>query len=248
MEKNNCMSLFIYDSLDELVEKMAEHFSKKVNAIIKESRECNLVLSGGNSPKRLYELLASYPYKTEIDWDNIYFFFADERCVPFHDPANNGLMVKKALFEPLKIADSRIFYISTLQSPEEAAKKYSKRIMAHFKEKPIRFDLVLLGLGDNAHTASLFPHTPVLREQKALVSAVYPGNNGTARITLTAPLINESMAISFFVYGESKAEAVKHVLEGEKNYEEYPAQLIHPEDGTVDWFLDKAASRLLNRV
>ena len=242
------MSLFIYDSVDELVHNMADDFMKKVNSIIKESGECNLVLSGGNSPKRLYEMLASYPYKVEIDWDKIYFFFADERCVPFNDPANNGLMVKKALFEPLKIADSRIFYISTLQNPEDAARKYSKRIMAHFKDNPIRFDLVLLGLGDDAHTASLFPRTPVLKEQKALVSAVYPPNNGTARITLTAPLINESTAISFFVFGDSKAEAVKQVLEGEKNYEEYPAQLIRPEDGTVDWFLDKAASRLLDRV
>jgi 6-phosphogluconolactonase len=241
------MSLFIYDSVDELIKMMADDFMKRVNAVIKESNECNLVLSGGSSPKPLYELLASYPYKSEIDWDKIYFFFADERCVPFNDPANNGLMVKKALFEPLKIADSRIFYISTLQNPEEAARKYSKRIMAHFKDKPIRFDLILLGLGDNAHTASLFPHTPVLSEQKALVSPVYPEKEPVSRITLTAPLINEAHAISFLVYGESKAEAVKQVFEGERNYEEYPAQLIHPEDGSVDWFLDKAAGRLLSK-
>ena len=210
------MSLFIYDSVDELVQNMADDFIKKVDTVINKSGECNLVLSGGNSPKRLYELLASYPYKAKLDWDKIYFFFADERCVPFDDPANNGLMVKKALFEPLKIADSRIFYISTLRNPEDAAKKYSKRIMAHFKDNPIRFDLVLLGLGDDAHTASLFPRTPVLKEQKALVRAVYPPDNGVARITLTAPLINESMAISFFVFGDSKADAVKQVLEGEK--------------------------------
>ena len=157
-------------------------------------------------------------------------------------------MIKKALFEPLKIADSRIFYISTLQSPEEAAKKYAKRIVAHFKDKPIRFDLVLLGLGDNAHTASLFPHTPVLQEQKALVSAVYPEKESIPRITLTAPLINEARAISFFVYGENKAEAVKQVLEGQGNYEQYPAQLISPEEGTVDWFLDEAAASLLAKV
>lgn len=242
------MGLFIYESVDELIEKMADDVITKMKVSIDESGECNLVLSGGNSPKRLYELLASYPYKADIDWDKVYFFFADERCVPFNDPANNGLMVKKALFEPLKIADSRVFYISTLQSPEEAAKKYARRIVAHFKDKPIRFDLVLLGLGDNAHTASLFPHTPVLHEQKALVSAVYPENEPTPRITLTAPLINEARAISFFVYGESKADAVKQVLEGEGNFEQYPAQLIQPEEGSVDWFLDEAAARLLAKV
>lgn len=242
------MGLFIYESVDELMEKMADDVITRMKAVIEESGECNLVLSGGNSPRRLYELLASYPYKTDVDWDKVYFFFADERCVPFNDPANNGLMIKKALFEPLKIADSRIFYISTLPSPEEAAKKYAKRIMAHFKDKPIRFDLVLLGLGDNAHTASLFPHTAVLKEQKALVQAVYPESEPTPRITLTAPLINEAAAIVFLVFGESKAEAVKQVLEGEGNYEQYPAQLISPEDGTVDWFLDEPAARLLAKV
>jgi len=238
------MKLNIYKSIDELMNGMAEHFIRIVNDAIQKRGECHLVLSGGSSPKRLYELIASYPYKADIDWDKIYFFFGDERCVPFNDPDNNGLMAKKALFEPLKIADSRIFYIPTLLNPEEAAKKYSKRILAHFKDNPIRFDLILLGLGDNAHTASLFPHTPVLNEQKALVSAVYPKEEAP-RITMTAPLINEAQSIVFLVYGESKANAVQQVLEGEKNHEVYPAQLVHPEDGSVDWFLDEDAARLL---
>lgn len=212
MEKNNSMALNIYKSVDELIKMMADDFMKKVNAAVDHAGKCNIVLSGGSSPEPLYELLASYPYKTEISWDNIYFFFGDERCVPFNDPANNGLMVKKTLFEPLKIADAMIFYISTIQTPEEAAKKYSKRIVAHFKDKPIRFDLILLGLGEDAHTASLFPHTPVLHEQKALVSAVYVEKLQSSRITMTAPLINEAQAISFLAYGENKAQAVKKVL------------------------------------
>ncbi|MBC7828291.1 MAG: 6-phosphogluconolactonase [Chitinophagaceae bacterium] len=242
------MSLNIYQSVDELIKIMADDLMKKVNAAIDNAGECNVVLSGGSSPGRLYELLASYPYKSEINWDNIYFFFGDERCVPFNDPANNGLMVKKTLFEPLKIADSRIFYISTLQTPEEAARKYAKRIIAHFRDKPIRFDLILLGLGDDAHTASLFPHTTVLREQKALVSAVHLEKPTSSRITMTAPLINEAQDIFFLVYGENKAQAVKNVLEGVKNQDEYPAQLIHPEDGNIHWFLDEHAARLLDRV
>ena len=154
-------------------------------------------------------------------------------------------MIKKTLFEPLKIADTQIFYMSTLQTPEESAKKYAKRIMGHFKDKPIRFDYVLLGLGDNAHTASLFPHTPVLNERKALVRFVQPNDDPYARITLTAPLINESAEITFLVYGTSKAEAVKHVLEGEANPQQFPAQLIEPEDGTVNWFLDESSASLL---
>lgn len=248
MEKNNSMSLNIYKSVDELINAVADDFMKKVNAAVDSEGECNVVLSGGSSPKHLYELLASYPYKTEINWDDIYFFFGDERCVPFNDPANNGLMAKKTLFEPLKIADSRIFYISTLQSPEEASKKYSKRIVAHFKDRPIRFDLILLGLGDDAHTASLFPHTPVLQEQKALISSVYIEKLKSSRITMTAPLINEAQHISFLVFGENKARAVKQVLEGENRPDEYPAQLIHPEDGSLDWFLDEEAAQLLSRT
>lgn len=242
------MSVNIYKSEDELIENLAEEFKKIVNAAVDKDGECNVVLSGGSSPKRLYELIASYPYKTDISWDNIYFFFGDERCVPFNDPANNGQMVKKTLFEPLKIADSRIFYISTLQSPEESAKKYSKRILAHFKDEPIRFDLVLLGLGNDAHTASLFPHTAVLKEKKALVSAVFLEKEQASRITMTAPLINEAQAILFLVYGENKANAVKQVLEGERDFENYPAQMIQPEEGTVDWFLDESAARLLQGV
>lgn len=154
-------------------------------------------------------------------------------------------MIKEALFDPLKIADSKIFYISTLQQPEEAAKKYSRRIMNHFKDKPVRFDVTLLGLGSDGHTASLFPHTPIVHEKKALVGAVHPQQESPARITLTAPLINESKAISFLVYGKTKADGVKQVLEGKPDADNYPAQLIQPEDGTVDWFLDEEAAGLI---
>jgi len=105
--------------------------------------------------------------------------------------------------------------------------------------------LILLGLGDNAHTASLFPHTPVLKEKKALVSAVYIEELSSYRITMTAALINEAYAISFLIYGEAKAKAVHYVLEGEKDFETYPAQLINPEEGVVNWFLDKGAAKSL---
>src|SRR5678810_497967 len=107
----------------------------------------------------------------------------DRRYVPFNDPGNNGNMVKKALFEPLMIPDANIFYINTALPPEESAKKYAQRILSYFKNDPVRFDVILLGLGDNAHTASLFPHTPVLKEKKALVSAVYIKELSSYRIT-----------------------------------------------------------------
>ncbi|HEU5167895.1 MAG TPA: 6-phosphogluconolactonase, partial [Chitinophagaceae bacterium] len=161
------MEIHIYKTVDEVIEGLANYFVQTVNAAIKEKNECTVVLSGGNSPKKLYELLASQDYARQINWDKIYFFFGDERYVPFNDPGNNGNMVKNFLFEPLMIPDANIFYINTASQPDESAKKYSKRILTYFRNNPVRFDLILLGLGDNAHTASLFPHTPVLKEKKA---------------------------------------------------------------------------------
>ena len=132
--------------------------------------------------------------------------------------------------------------MNTSLPPVESATKYSQRILSHFKKKPLQFDLVLLGLGDNAHTASLFPHTPVLKEQKALVKSVYLEDQQAHRITLTAPLINEAHNIAFLVYGEAKAKAVQQVLKGKRDADNYPAQLIETETGALDWFLDEAAA------
>ena len=237
--------LHIYKTADETIKALADYFVQIVNAAIKEKGRCTVVLSGGNSPKKLYELLASADYGRQIDWDKIYFFFGDERYVPFTDPANNGSMAKKTLFEPLMIADANIFYINTAVPPVESAKKYAQRILSYFKNDPVRFDLILLGLGDNAHTASLFPHTPLLKEKKALVSAVYIEELSSYRITMTAALINEAHAISFLVYGDTKAKAVHDVLEGEKDPETFPAQLVIPEEGVMNWFLDEGAAKTL---
>lgn len=204
----------------------------------------NFVLSGGNSPKSLNHLLASPEYKNKIEWSKINFFFGDERYVPADDPQNNALMARQTLFEPLKISASQIFAINTALSPEESARDYAARIAAHFKGG-VQFDLILLGLGDNSHTASLFPRTPVLHEKTASVKAVWLEDQKVYRITMTAPMINAAHHIAFLVYGAGKAEAVHHVLKDSPDTEEYPAQLIRPKHGEVQWFLDEpAASRL----
>jgi 6-phosphogluconolactonase len=237
------MQLHIYKTTEEVIEGFANYFTQTVNAAISENGDCTVVLSGGNSPIPFFELLSSSLYNQQIDWGKIYFFFADERYVPFTDPDNNGGMVKKNLFEPLQIGDANIFYINTALPPEEAAKEYAQRILSHFKDNPIQFDLIVLGLGDNAHTASLFPHTPVLKEMKALVKAVYLEDQQSYRITMTAALINEAKEIAFLVYGAAKAKAVQEVLEGEKDFETYPAQLIVPEEGMLHWYLDEDAAQ-----
>ena len=239
------MKLHIYYTENETIKALANFFVATVNTAIRKNDECSVVLSGGNSPKKLYQLLASDEYKNKIDWSKITFFFGDERYVPFNDKENNGLMAKQTLFEPLQIDESKIFYIGTSLSPEHDAANYTDAIFTYFGERQIKFDLILLGLGDNSHTASLFPYTNVLHEEKAIVRSVFLEDKKIYRITMTAPLINDAHNIAFLVYGKTKAEAVHRVLKGEKNIELYPAQLIQSLDGTTNWFMDKVAARLV---
>lgn len=236
------MKLHIYNTEQETIKALADFFIATVNTAIKKNGDCSVVLSGGSSPKKLYQLLTADEYKSKIDWSKVSFFFGDERYVPFDNPDNNGLMAKQTLFEPLNIHESKIFYIGTSLSPEHDAADYTDAIFTYFGERQPKFDLVLLGLGDNSHTASLFPHTDVLYEEQAIVRAVFLNDQNAYRITMTAPLINEAHAIAFLVYGRSKAHAVKHVLKDKRNIKLYPAQLIQPLDGMVNWFVDEAAA------
>lgn len=239
------MEIHVFKTPDETIKELADFFVAIVNESINKKGEYSLVLAGGSSPKKLFELLATEEYKSRINWQKIWFFFGDERYVPFTNADNNGLMAKKTLFDPLKIEKSKIFYINTSLTPQHAAADYEKKIRTYFKDKPIRFDLVLLGLGDNAHTASLFPYSSVIHENEALVSAPYIDEIGSYRITMTAPVINNSYTIAFLVYGNNKSKAVKNVLKALKDVDRYPAQIINPKDGTVNWFLDEAAASML---
>ena len=240
------MQLNIFNSADEVLAALAAHFVKIADAAIAERGKFSVALSGGSSPKKLYELLAS-SYADKVEWGKVYFFFGDERNVPQTDPDSNFLMAKKALFDPLNIDPSQIFPVDTSLSPAEAAEKYVEEIEQFFDEEELSFDLVLLGLGDNSHTASLFPYTPVLHDRIPGVAAVFLEDQQVYRITLNAPLINEARHIAFLVYGEGKAIAVHHVLEDDEDIENYPAQLIEPIVGEAQWFLDKPAAAMLKQ-
>lgn len=241
------MKLHIFDTQNEVLAALAAHFAELANAAITEKGKFSVALSGGSSPKKLYELLAS-SYADKVEWGKVYFFFGDERNVPQTDKDSNFLMAKKALFDPLNIAPSQIFPVDTSLSPQDAAKKYEDEIEQFFDEDELSFDLVLLGLGDNSHTASLFPHTPVLHDRTPGVAAVFLVDQQVYRITLNAPLINEAQHIAFLVYGEGKAIAVHHVLEDDEDIEEYPAQLIEPIVGEIEWFLDSPAASMIKHA
>ena len=241
------MTFHILKTKPELIIAIAAYFISICENAIASRGEFNVVLSGGNSPKKLYELLASPGYKEQVNWKKINFFFGDERYVPANNPENNAHMVKTTLFDPLNISRYNIFPIDTSLSPQEAAKSYTTTITAHLDKQELQFDLILLGLGENAHTASLFPYTPVLTDKSASVQAVFLEEQKIYRITMTAPLINLARNIAFLVYGQKKAEAVHHVLEDEFDPKKYPAQLIDPLKGKLHWFLDEAAASLLKR-
>ncbi len=240
------MNLLIYKTQRELLEDLASYIIKIANKAIDEHDCFNFVLTGGNSPKALYEMLAT-TYKDQIDWTKVFFFFGDERNVMPDHESYNGLMAKKAILEPLAIPEDHIFYVNTRLAPEKAAIEYNKAISKHFNGADLVFDLILLGMGDDAHTASLFPGTDILKNKNVEVDSVYVDKLSTYRISFTATLINKAKNVAFLVFGASKAAAVKQVVEGTiRDSNLYPAQLINPIDGSVTWFLDDAAANLLD--
>jgi len=246
--------LHIYKTTDETIKGLADHFVQIVNTAIKEKGRCAVVLSGGKSPKKLYELLASPKYNRQIDWDKIYFFFGDERYVPMDSIENNYHMTEEYLFSKVPVNPKRIFPIDTHHlTARHAAEAYQNTLCAVLQLKPHElpvFDLVYLGLGQDAHTASLFPGTSLvhayaqddLTQNNTLVAAYYVEKLKMDRISLTPPAINHSKNIHFMISGEDKARAVYAVLKEKYQPDLYPAQLIKNLNGKMYWSLDKAAA------
>lgn len=240
------MNLLIYKTKAELLKDIADYIIAIGEKAIAEKDCFNFVLTGGNSPKELYTMLST-DYREKLDWTKVYFFIGDERNVPPGHDTYNGLMARKSILDPLNVAADHIFFVDTTLAPEKAAIEYAKAINTHFDGADLSFDLILLGMGDDAHTASLFPGTEVLGNKEVTVAAVYVEKLSTYRITFTAPLINKAKNIAFLVFGEAKAEAIKHVVEDEtKDTQLYPSQLIDPIDGSLTFFLDSEAAKLLN--
>lgn len=240
------MELKIFKQVDEVINALARTIQEAAQEAVAARGQFNFVLSGGDSPRRFYQLLSSDAFKSKIDWGKTFFFFGDERFVPENDNQRNSLMAKETLFDPLKITSSQIFTFDTTGSPAEAANKYWKAIVSHFNGKPVQFDFVLLGLGEDAHTASLFPGTSVLEATEASVKPVYLKSKDIYRLTMTAPLINRSRNIAFMVFGKNKAEAVSLVMKIKIDLsKKYPARLIRAESGKVLWFMDSAAASFL---
>jgi len=242
--KENIM-IHTFEDIEELSQEAAKHFIEAADIAIRERGRFSVALSGGNTPRTLFVLLAHAPFRSQVDWQNVHIFWSDERCVSPDDPRSNYHMAQETLLAKIPTPIENIHHIQGELKPEAAAAKYEAELQAFFGAEPPAFDLILLGLGDNAHTASLFPHTSALNETKRWVTSVYVEEISMSRITMTAPLINQARKIIFLVSGEDKAPAVKQVLEGSYKPHEYPAQLISPDQARPIWLLDHAAAHKL---
>lgn len=234
------MSITVFDNLDTLYKTAADTFvdlSKK--SILKYDRFV-VALSGGSSPKAIFNLLATQEYAEKIEWNRIYFFWVDERWVALDDEKSNAKMTFEVLFDKVPVNKEHIFpmYKEGI-SPEEYAKEYEQEIRDILGNEGI-FDFILLGMGDDGHTASLFPGEKVLDEHEKWVDAYYLKPQEMFRITLTAPIINKAKNILVVAFGESKKYALNEVLDGEYNPKLYPLQLIDRKEG-FQLFTDEKA-------
>jgi 6-phosphogluconolactonase len=241
------MQIAIYPDISTLSREAAQYIVRLANESIV-TRGCfSIALSGGSTPKTLYGLLATEPYRGQLDWSSIEIFWSDERCVPPDNDDSNYAMAHEALLSKIPIPPNHIHRMPADKADRDAAsQEYTLEMQRTFGTNGIpSFDLLQLGMGPDGHTASLFPHQPSLREQQRLVMPVIVPKPPPPRLTFTPPLLNAARNILFLVTGSDKAEAVHAVLEGDYQPEEYPTQIVRPPNGEITWMLDTNAATKL---
>ena len=233
-----------FKDISELSQYAAQAFVGIANKAIAERGRFLVALSGGSTPMRLYELLGN-KFQHDVDWSRVHFFWGDERCVPVEDAGNSYGQTKKVLFD--KIGTTNIHRVNSDLAPDSAATDYANALKV-FSEPPNdwpRFDLVLLGMGDDGHTASLFPNSPVDVTTPTLAVTANYQDRPANRVTLTQLVFNDAREIWFMVAGKNKAETLLNVLDGAYKPKQYPAQRIKPTDGNLVWMIDEEAASLL---
>ncbi|HYA36604.1 MAG TPA: 6-phosphogluconolactonase [Candidatus Binataceae bacterium] len=241
--------IIVLDTAEQLFVRAAEEILHIAGEAICTHGEFRVCLAGGTTPARTYEMLAK-TFRGNIDWKEVQFYWGDERCVPPDDPASNFGMAIRTMLSHLDVKPAQIHRIKGELAPSEAAREYEDELRESFGIDPgdvPRFDLMLLGLGENRHIASLFPGQASIHEQERLVLAVEVDDPHRDRITLTPRVINNSARVMFVVSGEAKAAAVHDVIEGADDPERAPAKIVSPADGVVMWLLDAAAASRLSK-
>lgn len=237
--------LVVLPDLEALTAAAAERWAKLATEAVAERGRFDVALSGGSTPRPLYERLAASPYRESLPWQQTCVFWSDERRVPPGHPDSNYRMAHEALLAHVALPPGNVFRMDGEGLAGSAARAYSTALERHFglgrREWP-RFDLMLLGLGSDAHTASIFPGTRAVSEGSSMTLVYTVPKLSAERITLTLPVINASRHVVFLVSGGDKAGALATVLEGRYAPSTYPAQAVRPADGTLTWLVDAAAA------
>ena len=233
-----------------LARRAAQYFVEMAGEAVEAQGRARIAISGGVTPKAAFQLLAdlNQPWRNRMPWKMLDFFWVDERCVPPHDAESNYRMTREALLDHVPLSPGQIHRIEGELDPEAAAARYESELRNSFRlegaQSP-RFDLVALGLGEDGHTASLFPGTEAIHEMSRLAVANRAPQRDSWRVTLTWPVINHARSVFFLVSGAEKAAILRDVLTGPRNPERLPSQLIWPSSGILSVILDKAAAALL---
>ena len=241
----------VYDGADALSRAAADHFLETAQAAAAARGKARIAISGGNTPKRTFELLANpaEQYLKAMPWEKIELDWVDERCVPPDHPDSNYRMTREAMLSKVPLKPEQVFRIQGELEPDEAAALYESTVRTQFRlegaELP-RFDVLALGMGDDGHTASLFPHTAALHELARIAVANHvPQQKETWRVTLSRPVIIEAADVFFLIGGKDKADPLHRVLQGPYDPEILPSQLIQPKSGKLLFLLDRDAAALL---
>jgi 6-phosphogluconolactonase len=234
-----------------LAQAAAEEFAARAGSAVRENGRFTVALSGGSTPKSVYSLLAAN-YRDRLPWNKMFFFWGDERHVPPDDAESNYRMAHLALLSKAPVPAGNTFRVLA-ENPDaaQAAESYEQTLRRFFNVRPgsfPRFDLILLGMGSDGHTASLFPETRALQDTSRLVVANWVEKFKTHRITLTLPVLNRAAVVMFLVSGGDKAETLREVLEGSQSPELFPSKMIHLTNGKLIWLVDRAAASALSET
>ena len=236
----------IFDDSEEVARAAARRFAELAREAIAERGRFSVALAGGSTPKRVYELLAGDEFSDQIAWQHVHIFFGDERCVPPDHHDSNYRMAREAMLAHVLLPLENVHRMVGEGDAVANARLYEDELRQYFGDAAWpQFDLIMLGMGDDGHTASLFPGSRALHETQAWVAANWVEKFNTFRITLTAPAINHARHVMFIVTGAGKADRLPEVLKGPREPERLPSQLIRPVAGQLEWFTDKAATAKL---
>ncbi|MBM3461414.1 MAG: 6-phosphogluconolactonase [Armatimonadetes bacterium] len=234
----------VAENYDDLCHRGAKHFVETVGAAVTRDGHAAVALSGGSTPKALYALLAQAPYRDQVAWDKVHIFWGDERSVPPDDSQSNYRMAHEALLEHVPVPAGNVHrMVAEAADKDASADAYAAEIRRVVANE--RFTLIHLGMGDDGHTLSLFPHTAALDVTDRLVVPNRVDKLDTWRMTFTYPLANAAEHVVFLVSGDGKAAVLKQVLEGPRDHHTHPSQGIQPVNGTLTWLVDRAAAALL---